>query len=82
MHFAEVTCAKNAQCVPPADSGCKAAQYASCVNDGQEGGPNCVATSASAIDGCASDLAAMTCTDYCSTTSSGKFCWAPCIWLC
>jgi hypothetical protein len=80
--FAEVGCAKDAECLPPIDSGCVAALYADCVNDGQEGGPNCVAKSASAIDDCATDLAAMTCTDYCTTSSAGTFCYAPCIWLC
>ncbi|HXU04235.1 MAG TPA: hypothetical protein VN903_24915 [Polyangia bacterium] len=80
--WAEVVCQKNAACIPPVDPNCMSTQLASCLDDGQQGGPTCVPTAASAIDGCAAKFPATTCSDYCTTSTSGKICLAPCIWLC
>ena len=74
--------APNAACIPPVDPNCMSTQLASCLDDGQQGGPTCVPTAASAIDGCAAKFPATTCSDYCTTSTSGKICLAPCIWLC
>ena len=80
--FAEVGCAKNAECRPPAVSTCMSTLYASCVDEGQQHAPTCVFTAAFAIDDCNNRLEAMTCADYCTTTSSGTVCSAPCVWVC
>ena len=80
--FAEVACAKNAECLPPADANCMSTQLAGCLDDGQQGGPACVPTAASAIDGCGASLPALTCADFCSTSASVTICLAPCLWFC
>jgi hypothetical protein len=80
--YAEAICNKDAQCVPPEEATCMSTQLAGCLSDGQQGGPSCVPAAASAIEGCAASLTAMTCADYCTTDASGTFCFAPCVWLC
>ena len=80
--YAEAICNKDAQCVPPEEATCMSTQLAGCLSDGQQGGPTCVSAAASAIEGCAASLTAMTCADYCTTDASGTFCFAPCLWLC
>jgi len=80
--WAQAVCEKDAQCAPPAVSTCMSTELAGCLSDGQQGGVACVPAAASAIEGCAGGVTAMTCADYCTTTSSGRFCSAPCIWLC
>jgi len=83
QRYAEVSCKKSSECVPPIAADCIKTQLDDCWGHGNAGGNICTQTSADAIAGCANALEAKSCDDYCNTSADGsKFCFAPCIWLC